>query len=140
MAAVLNVNQIPSNKIQEIVKSPDFMKELSDMESKCERPVINETVQYAISIAVGVCTFKETGMPLTEWKQVLKAEYNKLDLLTIQKTCELVMNCKCLCNNHNYIDIIENTVHLYNDCAKLLQDMQEKVIVKLYNRSLLTIK
>lgn len=143
MAAVLNVQQIPPQKIKEIMQSPDFMKELAELESKCERPIVNEILKDVISVCVNFKSFKELAMPLQEWKQVITKDYDKLDLLTIQKVCEIIMSHSFLQSGleiSHVVDIIENTVHLFNDCAKILNELQEKVLIKLYNRSLLTIK
>ena len=94
-------------------------------------------------------SFKQVGIPINEYKQLMLCDWNNLDLMTIQKMCDLIMSVsyndmltkfKSDFDNQVYVSIIEKTVHLFYDCAKILNDIKTDCIVKLYNRSLITRK
>jgi hypothetical protein len=147
MASVLNISQIPPKEVEKILQSPEFRAEFVKLGDKAEKPVIDVQIMGAWSLCSLSFSFKQVGIPINEYKQLMLCDWDNLDLMTIQKMCDLIMSVSCNdmltkfksdFDNQVYVEVIEKTVHLFNDCAKILNDIRDKCVVTLYNRHLLT--
>ena len=143
MASVLNIGQIPPKEVEKILQSAEFRDEFVKLGDKAEKPVIDPIIKSAWGFCGASFSFKQIGIPIKEYIQLTKSEFDDLDLITMQKMCDLLMSTplKDLLDGYasfKHIEVIEKTVHLFNDCAKILNDIRDKCVVTLYNRHLLT--